>query len=186
VNSWGQYSDEETIRIYDEPSPAREFPSSATNSPPNTYSRISRLEDKVFPLLNDPNPDLQKIRKHVRRAIDAGKASIQNAELAEMSLTRALSHKTPGKKPASKRWVKGATKSPLSSISGNSLVQRRCRKEDESKLRAWRNDAVKMAAELAAKELEESIENEEDDTSLAGEAIDGLYFMDPGPFTSKK
>jgi hypothetical protein len=43
-----------------------------------------------------------------------------------------------------------------------------------------------MAAELAAKELEESVENEEDDIVLAGEAIDGLYFMDPGPFTSKK
>jgi hypothetical protein len=45
---------------------------------------------------------------------------------------------------------------------------------------------VKIAAELAAKELEESIKNEEDDTLLAGEAIDGLCFMDPGPFTSKK
>jgi hypothetical protein len=43
-----------------------------------------------------------------------------------------------------------------------------------------------MAAELAAKELEESIKNEEDDIVLASEAIDGLYFMDPGPFTSKK
>ena len=103
-----------------------------------------------------------------------------------MSLTRALSHKTPGKKPISKRWVKGATKSPLSSISGNRLVQRRCEKEDESKLRAWRKDAVKMAADLAAKELEETLENEEDDTLLANEAIDGLYFMDPGPYTSKK
>jgi hypothetical protein len=45
---------------------------------------------------------------------------------------------------------------------------------------------VKIAAELAAKELEESIKNKEDDTVLAGEAIDRLYFMDPRPFTSKK
>jgi hypothetical protein len=103
-----------------------------------------------------------------------------------MSLTRALSHKTPRKKLVSKRWVKGAIKSPLSSISGNSLVQRRYRKEDESKLRAWRNDAVKIAAELAAKELEETHESEDDDTLLPNEAIDGLYFMDPGPYTSKK
>jgi hypothetical protein len=103
-----------------------------------------------------------------------------------MSLARALSHKTPGKKSKSKRWVKGATKNPLSSISGNSIVQRRCEKEDESKLRAWRKDAVKMAADLAAKELEETLENEEDDTLLANETIDGLYFMDPGPYTARK
>jgi hypothetical protein len=137
-------------------------------------------------LLDNPNPDLEKIRKHIRRAIDTGKSSIQNAELAEMSLTRALSHKTPGKKLISKRQVKGATKSPLSSISGNALVQRRSEKEKESKLRTWRKDALKIAADLAAKELEETLEDEEDDTSLAGEAIDRLYFMDPGPFTAKE
>jgi hypothetical protein len=185
LNKLGQYSDEETLRMYDEPSPspAREFPSSVTNSPPNSYLRIAKLEKAVFPLLDNPNPDL---RRHIRRAIDAGKASLYNAELAEISLTRALSHKTPEKKLASKRWVKGATKSPLSSISGNRLVQRRCEKEDESKLRAWRKDAVKMAADLAVKEFEETVENEEDDTLLANEAIDGLYFMDPGPYTSRK
>ena len=123
--------------MYDEPSPAREFPSSATNSPPNSYTRIEKLENTVFLLLkDDTTPNLQKIRKHVRRAIDTGKASLYNAELTEMSLTRALSHKTPRTKPKSKRWVKGATKSPLSSISGNRPVQRRCEKEDESKLRA--------------------------------------------------
>jgi hypothetical protein len=43
-----------------------------------------------------------------------------------------------------------------------------------------------MAADLAAKELEETAENEEDDTLLANEAIDGLYFMDPGPYTARK
>jgi hypothetical protein len=45
---------------------------------------------------------------------------------------------------------------------------------------------LKIAADLAAKELEETLEDEEDDTSLAGEAIDRLYFMDPGPFTAKE
>jgi hypothetical protein len=187
LNNLGQYSDEDdTLRWYDEPLPAREFSSSATNSPPNTYSRLSRLEDKVFPLLDDPNPDLQKIRKHVRRAIDAGKASLQNAELAEMSLSRALATKTPGRKPVSKRWVKGANKSPLSSISGNSRVQERLQKEEESKLRKWQKDARRMAAELADKEVEEMAETEEDDTELGLELIDGLYYMDPGPNVSKK
>jgi hypothetical protein len=103
LDNSGQYSDKETLRIYDEPSPAREFPSLATNSPPNSYARIEKLENTVFPLLNNTTPDLQKIRKHVRRAIDAGKSSLYNAELAEISLTRALSHKTPGTKPKSKR-----------------------------------------------------------------------------------
>ena len=45
---------------------------------------------------------------------------------------------------------------------------------------------MKIAADLAAKELEETLENEEDDTLLANKAIDRLYFMDPGPYTSKK
>jgi hypothetical protein len=190
LNNLGQYSDKETLRIYDEPSPspssAREFPSSATNSPPNSYLCIAKLEKAVFQLLGSPSPDLRKIWKHVRRAIDAGKSSLYNAELAEMSLTRALSHKTPGKKPVSKLWVKGAKKSPLPSISDNRIVQRRCEKEDESELRTWRKDAVKIAADLAAKELEETLENEDDDTLLDNEAIDGLYFMDPGPCTPRK
>jgi hypothetical protein len=100
--------------MYDEPSPTRDFPSLATKSPPNSYARIEKLEKAVFPLLDNPDPDLHKIRKHLRRAIDAGKSSLYNAELAEISLTRALSHKTFRKKSTkSKRWVKGATKSPL-------------------------------------------------------------------------
>ena len=99
LGNLGQYSDEETLRMYDEPSPTREFPSSATNSPPNSYARIEKLEKTVFPLLDNPNPDLHKIRKHIRGAIDAGNSSLYNTELAEMSLARALSHKTPGKKP---------------------------------------------------------------------------------------
>jgi hypothetical protein len=45
---------------------------------------------------------------------------------------------------------------------------------------------VKIAADLAAKELEEIVENEEDDTLLANEAIDRLYFMDPRPYTPRK
>lgn len=43
-----------------------------------------------------------------------------------------------------------------------------------------------MAADLVAKELEEMLENEDDDTFLANEAIDGLYFMVPGPYTPRK
>ena len=43
-----------------------------------------------------------------------------------------------------------------------------------------------MAADLAAKELEETLENEEVDTLLANKAIDRLYFLDSGPYTSKK
>jgi hypothetical protein len=45
---------------------------------------------------------------------------------------------------------------------------------------------VKLAADLAAKELEETHKSEEYDTLLANEAMDGLYFMDPGPYASKK
>lgn len=97
--------------MYDEPLSAGEFLSSATNSPPNSYSRIEILRT-VVPLLDNPCPDLRKIRKHMRRAIDAGKSSLYNAELAEMSLTRALSHKTPGKKPVSKTMGKGSYKEP--------------------------------------------------------------------------
>jgi hypothetical protein len=105
LNKLEQHSDRETLRMYDEPlpSPTRDFPSSATNSPPNSYVRIAKLEKAVLPLLDNLSPDLRKIRKHVRRAIDAGKSSLYNAELAEISLTRALSHKTPRKKPTSKR-----------------------------------------------------------------------------------
>ncbi|CAG8083025.1 unnamed protein product [Penicillium nalgiovense] len=43
------------------------------------------------------------------------------------------SHKIPIKK--SKRMVKGATKSPLSSIAGNSKVYRRCTKESKLDIR---------------------------------------------------
>jgi hypothetical protein len=45
---------------------------------------------------------------------------------------------------------------------------------------------VKIAADLAAKELEETLENKEDNTLLANKAIDGLYFIDPRPYTSRK
>jgi hypothetical protein len=43
-----------------------------------------------------------------------------------------------------------------------------------------------MAADSAAKELEETAKNKEDDTLLANKAIDGLYFIDPRPYTPRK
>jgi hypothetical protein len=43
-----------------------------------------------------------------------------------------------------------------------------------------------MAADLAAKEFEVTLEIEEDDTLSANEAIDGLYFVHPGPYTPRK
>jgi hypothetical protein len=45
---------------------------------------------------------------------------------------------------------------------------------------------VKIAAGLAAKELEETLKNEDDNTLLANKAIDRLYFMDPGPYMPRK
>jgi hypothetical protein len=39
---------------------------------------------------------------------------------------------------------------------------------------------------LAAKELEETAENEEYNTLLANKAIDRLYFIDPRPYTPRK
>jgi hypothetical protein len=45
---------------------------------------------------------------------------------------------------------------------------------------------VKIAADLAAKELEETAKNKEDDTLLAEKAIGRLYFVDPRPYTPRK
>lgn len=89
------------------------------------------------------------------------------------------------KKPPSKRWVKGATKSPLSSISGNTKFQRRREKEDESKLRTWRRDAAIFAAKKEAKGAEKSHETSGEESELAGEANNGLLFVDKRPSTRK-
>lgn len=128
------WEDEPVLQIYGHtPSPDREFPSSATNSPPNSDQRFSKVENKVQLILENDEPDLPKLQKHIDRAIRGGKQAIQDLALAKQTIKRMQSHKIPIKK--SKRMVKGAAKSPLSSIAGNSKVYRRYTKESKLDIR---------------------------------------------------
>ncbi|KAJ5865434.1 uncharacterized protein N7529_007350 [Penicillium soppii] len=129
------WEDEPVLEIYGHtPSPNREFPSSATNSPPNSDQRFSKVEDKIQTIFEDDELDLPKLQKHINRAIHGGNQAVQDLALAKQTIKRMQSQNIPIKK--TKRIVKGASKSPLSSIAGNSKVHQRCTKE--SKLDIWR------------------------------------------------
>jgi DNA-binding transcriptional MerR regulator len=128
------WEDEPVLEIYGHtPSPNREFPSSATNSPPNSDQRFSKVEDKIQTIFEDDELDLPKLQKHINRAIHGGKQAVQDLALAKQTIKRMQSHKIPIKK--TKRIVKGASKSPLSSIAGNSKVHQRCTKESKLDIR---------------------------------------------------
>jgi hypothetical protein len=115
------WEDELSLEIYGyTPSPDREFPSSATNSPPNSDQRFSKIEDKLAPIFEDPKNkeiDLLKVQKPLKRAIQGGRQALQDLPLAKSTIKRMQSHKIPVKK------------SPLSLIAGNSRVQQRLTKE---------------------------------------------------------
>lgn len=160
------WEDEPVLQIYGTPSPPREFPSSATNSPPDTDQRFSRLEDKLGTILEDSEPDLAKVQKYLKRAIRGGKLALQNASLAQKTITKMQSHKNPNQK--TKRWVKGKTKSPLSSIAGNMLVQHRRKAENKHDIKLIRSDARQRdywhRAQLALQEKTIAERNTEDVT----------------------
>ena len=99
------------------PSPEAEIPSSVTNSPPNSDQRFSKIENKLQTIFENDEPDLPKVQKHINRAIRGGKQAIQDLALAKQTIKKMQSHKIPVKR--SKRIIKGASKSPLSSIAGN-------------------------------------------------------------------
>ncbi|KAI3127953.1 transcriptional regulator family: Centromere protein B, DNA-binding region [Penicillium roqueforti] len=122
------WEDEPVLEIYGHtPSPEAEIPSSVTNSPPNSDQRFSKIENKLQTIFENDEPDLPKVQKHINRAIRGGKQAIQDLALAKQTIKKMQSHKIPVKR--SKRIIKGASKSPLSSIAGNSRVHRRCTKE---------------------------------------------------------
>lgn len=148
------------IEIYGHtPSPEAEIPSSVTNSPPNSDQRFSEIENKLQTIFESDEPDLPKVQKHISRAVHGGKQAIQDLALARQTIRKMQSHKIPIKK--TKRIVKGASKSPLSSIAGNSRVQRRYTKETKKELRdesanARIRDYWRRANE-ALKEKEEAV-----------------------------
>jgi hypothetical protein len=122
------WEDEPVLEIYGHtPSPEAEILSSVTNSPPNSDQRFSKIENKLQTIFENDEPDLPKVQKHINRAIHGGKQAIQDLALAKQTIKKMQSHKIPVKR--SKRIIKGASKSPLSSIAGNSRVHRRCTKE---------------------------------------------------------
>lgn len=115
------------------PSPETEILSSITNSPPDSHQRFSKIEDKLETLFENDELDLPKVQKHITRAISGGKAMVQELNLAKQTIKKLQSHKMPT--PKSRRILKGASKSPLSSISGNARVQRRSHLESRADIR---------------------------------------------------
>ncbi|CAG8293704.1 unnamed protein product [Penicillium salamii] len=107
-----------------------ELPSSRTNLPLDTYQRFSKIEDKLKTLFEDKELDLLKVQKHVNRAISGGKQALQELTLANSTIKKMQKHKNPT--PKSRRIIKGTSKSPLSSIQGNSKIRRRY--TDESRV----------------------------------------------------
>lgn len=167
-----QWENEPTIRIlgHSSATPETEISSSATNSPPNTRQRFTKIEDKMTSLFEDEEPDLPKIQKHIKRAIEGGKQVITELNLANQTIKKQQKHRIPN--PKSRRIIKGASKSPLSSISGNSRAHRRAltdsrvdvRFEDAQARRRdyWRraNNALKEA-EIAKGGTDYMDENDE-------------------------
>jgi hypothetical protein len=139
------WEDEPVLDMYGHtrtPSPDGEFPSSATNSPPNSDQRFSKIENKLALIFEDAeniDSHLRTIQKHTQCAIEGGKQAIQDLALARSTIRKMQSHKIPIKK--SKRIIKGASKSPLSSIAGNSRVVRRCTKESMMDIQKESGDA---------------------------------------------
>lgn len=152
------WEDEPILQMQGESSDT-ELPSSRTNSPPDTHQRFSKLEDKLETLFEDEELDLPKVQKHINRAISDGKQALQNLTLAKSTIKKMQNHKIPT--PKSRRIIKGASKSPLSSIQGNSKIRRRC--TDESKvdirfdLRTARVSDYWRRANEALKEKEEAL-----------------------------
>lgn len=97
------WEDEPVLEMYSTPSPDREFPSSATNSPPNSDQRFSKIENKLQKIFEDDKPDLLKVQKHINRAIQGGKQALQDLALAKSTIKKMQSHKIPVKK--SKRFI---------------------------------------------------------------------------------
>lgn len=153
------WEDEPILEIYGHtPSPDAEIPSSQTNSPPNTPHRWSKIENKVETIFKNDQPDLLKIQKYVKRAIRGGKQALQDLNLAKQTIKRMQKHKIPVKK--SRRIIKGASKSPLSSIAGNIRVHRRAANENRVEIRREIGNArirdYWYRAQQALKEKEEA------------------------------
>ena len=116
--------------------------------------------------------------------IQGGKQVIQDLALVKQMIKRMQSHKIPIKK--SKRIIKGASKSPLSSIAGNSKVQRRCTKESRLDIRHEDGNArirdYWLRANQALKEKEEASGGRDHlDTD------NGLFkFIDPDGMVAEK
>lgn len=87
----------------------------------------------MISLLEDKELDLPKIQKHIKRAIKGGKQAITDLNLTNQTIKKLQKHRIPT--PKSRRIIKGASKSPLSSISSNSKIHRRSLKESRVDVR---------------------------------------------------
>lgn len=80
--------------------------------------KVSKIEDKLETVFESKELDLPKIQKHINRAISGGKQMVQDLNLANSTIKKMQKRKNPVSK--SRRIIKRASKSPLSSIQGNS------------------------------------------------------------------
>ncbi|KAJ5400137.1 hypothetical protein N7465_010626 [Penicillium sp. CMV-2018d] len=98
------------------PSPPPDFPSSATNSPPDTIERVEKLNTKLLNDLERVDHISESTRRHIQQSMDANTRLVQELEILKAELKKSESHRSAANTPKSRKSLgtKGNVPSPVS------------------------------------------------------------------------
>ena len=131
------------------PSPSPDFPSSATNSPPDTIERVEKLNTKLLKDLERVDHLSERARRHIQRSMDASTLLSQELEILKAQLKKSESHRSAANTPKSRKSLLGAKGNVPSPISANKMMGKRQDAENKKLMRLQAKHAKELEAQRA-------------------------------------
>lgn len=160
------------LRMFNTPSPQPEPSSSATNSPPNTTDRVNKLNTKILDDVKELGEEARRMRRHIRRSMDANILLSQRLALCEADLRKARAATMTAKAPRNRRTILGTNNSVLSPANANRRIAKRQEADSQKAIRIQAKHAKELAAEQQA-QLER--DREEAEIEAREEVREALY-----------
>mgnify|MGYP002718969261 FL=1 len=160
-----QASEDDVLRIINTPSPPPELSSSATNSPPDSVTRVKKLNTKLLNDLAELDGLSARIQRRIRRSIDANELLSQRLAMTEESLKKSQSYREDALAPKDRRSILNAGPMALSPAGANRMIKRRQGADDKKFQRQQAKHAKKL--ELEQQQLAREATNAEQEARLA-------------------
>lgn len=171
-------AEEGVLQMFNTPSPPPEFASSITNSPPDNIERVNKLNTKLLDDMKQLDAHSQRLKRHVKRSMDANTLLAQENALLQAELRKARVAQANANEPRNRRSILGSNHSVLSPICANRKIAKRQDSDFKKQQRIQAKHAKQLEAEAQAQKARDLADAEYEAAMAAKDSRGANWYID--------